>query len=149
MATRASIYLDEELLEAARELGLNVSAVCRKALTQEVEARRNAELPEYDRVEAFQDGKPVSFRGKHIASMGGPFATDITDAYLTPKNALVFVQRLFDPSDHSTTQQISEVHTDVEAYFNTDRGYLTADEVEFERAISEAYGRTYYQHLDI
>ena len=44
--TRANIYLDEDLLNAAKQVGLNVSAVCRQALAAEVEAYENAKLPE-------------------------------------------------------------------------------------------------------
>lgn len=149
--TRANIYLDEDLLNAAKQVGLNVSAVCRQALAAEVEAYENAKLPEFRRVEAFQEGRPVAFLGKSVATRDtAGFGQELT-AYLTPKSGLVFVVDDFEKggSDRfARVRMITAVYTELDEYFEeSERDH--PDGVEFEQKIAEACGRIYFEFLDI
>lgn len=154
---KTTVLLEEALLEQAKELKINISAVAREALAAAIERRQPAS-DETHLVKARRDGKPVAFWGRLIAQHQDTESC----AYLTNKGSVVLTSFTYpNGSRREPVETIDAIHDSGEQFFerlyydrsiadwmNDQTVVLPGDEA-FEMAIADACGITYHEVLDI
>ena len=133
---RMNISVPDELAEEVREQNLPISAICQRALREEVhrvKARTEVTNKGFERVEVYdiQRDREVAFRGRQI---GSSYEFD-ADAYLTPKAAIA----VYDAAGHEL--YVYATYTEF-----ADDKELPQDLVA---EVADALGEKYIEELDI
>lgn len=153
---KTTLLIDDDLVAAAKELDINMSAVARDAIARRVAELRKAKEQgmSIQNVQSME-GEPVSFWGR--------FITQHPDleicAYLTAKGAIVVTDLIPQNDDLSEWgERISSITPSAEEYINAvsskrydpenKRESLPGD-FEFLTKIAEAAGVSYHRPLDI
>lgn len=147
---KTTLLIDDDLVAAAKELDLNMSAIARDAIAKRVAEHKAAHGDEMRLCNAFQDGLPVSFWGRYVATHV------ITDhhAYITEKGAIVITSDINAQGDDGI-DSISDsfdafLNMVAESHRNNPRAErFPKEDQEFLEAIAKAAGVPYRRHLDI
>lgn len=132
---RMNISVPDALAEEVREQNLPISAICQRALREEVnrvKARAEVTKKGFERVEVYdrRRDRDVAFQGRLI----GRSDDHDVDAWLTPKNAIA----VYDG-------------TDEELYVYNNYDELTADRApgDLMAEVAASLGEKYVEELDI
>jgi len=149
---KTTLLIDDELVAAAKELDINMSAVARDAIAKRVTELRAAREKGMTRIKVFKDGIPVSFWGQFAAS----HVSYEMNAYVTEKGALVTTE-ILQVGRNDYDESITNTYPSTDAFFDAvlapragkPNRPLDDEDIHFFTQVAEVAGTTFHRPLDI